>query len=66
MNLKDIEKAIHCPAMLERFPELKDVQPAELMALIKINGRYQQMTFKNVKLFAAGVVLGLRLSQGKL
>lgn len=62
MNLKDIEKAIHCQSMIEQYPELKTVQPVELLALWKIHGRAEKMTFKNIKLFAAGVVLGLRLN----
>lgn len=66
MNLKDVSKAIHCQTMLETYPELKTVKPEELMALLKMHGRYEQMTFKNVKLFAAGVVIGLRFSKGKL
>ena len=66
MNIKDVSKAIHCPSMLDTYPELKTVKPEELVALLKMHGRYEQMTFKNVKLFAAGVVLGLRLAQGRL
>lgn len=66
MDVRDFEKVLAGTETQRLFPELKTVAAHELMALFKLAKPEHGAHWSNAKIFAAGVVLGLRLAKGRL